>query len=165
MGPAAAPIMAAATVIGTAYSIYQGRQAQKSQEEAAEAQKQQATVEQNMANLKAEKQKQQQIRTARTERAEVLNLGATRGVQGSSGVAGGMSSIQSQAGANLGYMNQQQGMSNSASLWGMRSADAQSRANKYQSSSQMWGQVGSAAGQLGGYSALQSYGKKLGGGS
>ena len=48
----------------------------------------------------------QQIRQARVARSSMLNVGAQTGGMGSSGMAGGVASVGSQLGSNLGYMSE-----------------------------------------------------------
>lgn len=166
MGPIA-PVLgyiaAAATVVGTVMSYQQSRRAADAQEDAAEAQRQRMQVEQNMANLKAEKQKQDQIRRARAERGEVINIGATTGTGSSSGVQGGASSVMSQLGGNLSYMDTQQSNANKASIFSQRASAFQSQANQYSANAQMWGQVANASyNTFGGKQQFQAWGKQWG---
>jgi len=164
IAPAIGYIAAAATVVGTVMSYQQSRRAASAQEDAAEAQRQRMTIEQNMANLKVEKQKQEQIRRARSERGQVLNIGATTGTTQSSGVQGGTSSIMSQLGGNLSYMDTQQANAQKASIFSQRANAFQSQAAQHSANSQMWGQVASSAyGTFGGAQQFQQWGKQMAG--
>ena len=56
--------------------------------------------------LEQSRQAAETLRRAQMERAKLLQLGENQGVGDSSAVQGGLGSIQSQAGANLGFANQ-----------------------------------------------------------
>lgn len=85
--------------VGTAYSVYQGRQAAKAQKRARDVQRKQRVAEEARA-------RRQQITEARRKRAAVVNATAAGGLQGSSGAVGGLSSLRSSLGGNLGFMEQ-----------------------------------------------------------
>jgi len=156
-------IAVAASVVGTALSYQESRKATAAQQDAAASQRQRMTIEQNMANLKVEKQKQEQIRLARAERGQVLNIGANTGTTQSSGVQGGTSSIMSQLGSNLSYMDAQQANAQKASIFSQRANAFQSQAAQHSANSQMWGQVASSAyGTFGGAQQFQQWGKQMG---
>ena len=63
-------------------------------------------IDEKRRKLDMSKQGVETLRAAQMERAKLLQLGANRGVQDSSAIQGGLGSIQSQAGANLGFANQ-----------------------------------------------------------
>lgn len=63
-------------------------------------------IEQKRSRLEQSRQAVQTLRQSQVERAKLLQLGANRGVSESSGVQGGLGSIQSQTGANIGFANQ-----------------------------------------------------------
>ena len=63
-------------------------------------------IEEKRSRLKLSKQGAETIRQAQLESAKLRQISANRGVQDTTAVAGGLGSIQSQAGANLGFANQ-----------------------------------------------------------
>lgn len=165
MGPVApfvGYIAAAAAVAGTVISYSQGKKAASAQQQAAEAQKQQDQIQQNMANLQQEKIKREQIASARAARGAVINAGATQGVMGSSGVEGGVSSIGSQLGYNLSYLDTQQSFANQASIFSQQAADYRSKAASYQNSSNMWGTVAGLGMEFGGGAQFKEWGRQIG---
>jgi hypothetical protein len=92
--------MAAATTIaivgagiaaaGTAYSVYQGRKAEKAQKEQDRSRRASVTAEAMAASRKAS-------REARIARARLIQSGVNFGTSGSTGIVGGASTIQQQA--------------------------------------------------------------------
>lgn len=92
-------ILGGIAAAGTAYSVYQGRQAAKAQRRAAQVQRKQRQAEEARA-------RRQQIAEARRKRAAVINATAAGGLRGSSGEAGGLGSLQTSLGGNLGFMEQ-----------------------------------------------------------
>lgn len=92
-------ILGGIAAAGTAYNIYQGRQANKAQKRAAGIQRRQAAAEEARA-------RRAQIAEARRKRATVVNNAVAGGVQESSGFTGGLGSLRSQLGGNLGFMDQ-----------------------------------------------------------
>lgn len=89
----------AASAAGTIYTGQQQRKVARSQERVARLERQKARIAEAKARREA-------IRTARTANAAVINAGANRGVQDSSGVQGGAASVISQGNANLSFLDQ-----------------------------------------------------------
>jgi hypothetical protein len=73
---------------------------------AQEQARQQYAAESRKAEIQNIRSVRQQIRQARISQSSMLNVGAQTGGMGGSGLSGGMSSIGSQLGSNLGYMSQ-----------------------------------------------------------
>ena len=119
---------------GTLGSLYEGRRARKMQERAMK-------VDEKRSKLKAMRSSVQQIRQAQIQRAEILQMGENQMVAGSSGVAGGMASAQSQATGNIAFAQQIFGLQQSYNR--MRSA-----ANKHSFNAQAWQGLGSAVGTI-----------------
>lgn len=92
-------ILGGIAAAGTAYSVYQGRQAAKAQKRATDVQRRQQTAEEARA-------RRAQITEARRKRAAVVNATAAGGLSGSSGAVGGLGALQSQLGGNLGFTEQ-----------------------------------------------------------
>lgn len=89
----------AATAGGTIYSAQQQRKAAAAQGRIARLQEQRQRIEQNRA-------RRETIRNARLAQAAVINSGANKGVQDSSGVQGGAGSVLSQANSELSFLDQ-----------------------------------------------------------
>lgn len=79
--------------------------AHAAREEQAAAQRAQFAAEQRMADIKNQRERVDLVRKARVAAGTILNQGAITGTMISSGVAGGVSSVSSQANANLGIFN------------------------------------------------------------
>lgn len=92
-----AVILGAIAAAGTAYSVYQGRQAAKAQKRARGVQKEQRQAEEARA-------RRAQIAEARRKRAMVVNTSGAGGTLDSSGAIGGLGNLQSELGGNLGFM-------------------------------------------------------------
>lgn len=93
---AVATAIAVAGLVLTAVGTFQSIQSQKK-----------AAKKQDKLNaLQAQRERRQAIREARIERAQVLNSGIQVGAGESSAVSGGISSVASQLGSNLGFSNQ-----------------------------------------------------------
>lgn len=76
-----------------------GRQKRQEKEKIAE-------IQSKRDRLESGRQAAETLRRAQAERASLLQTASNRGVSSSSAVQGGLGSIQSQAGANLGFANQ-----------------------------------------------------------
>ena len=116
---------------GTVASVYEGRRARKMQEKAVK-------VDEKRSKLQAMRSSVQQIRQAQIQRAEIAQMGENQMVGGSSGVAGGMASAQSQATSNIAFAQQIFGLQQSYNR--MRGA-----ANKHSFNAQAWQALSSAA--------------------
>lgn len=71
-------------------------------------------IEQKRQRLQQQRAAIESIRNATIARAEVAAMGETAGIGGSSAAVGALGSIQSQAGANLGFASEQQNLVNQA---------------------------------------------------
>lgn len=107
---------------GTAYSVHQGRQAEKAQKRATQVQRRQRQAEEARA-------RRGQIAEARKKRAQVVNAATAGGVQNSSGMAGGLGSLQSQLGSNLGFMSRGSARTNMFEKFAADANQHQSNAN------------------------------------
>jgi len=97
-------VLAVTAVAGTAYSINQ-------QQKAASAQKQAAQVAQQQQRQQASQQRRQSVRAMVSQRSRMRAQAQSLGVSGGSAALGGMSSLSSQFGANLGYGSMMSGLS------------------------------------------------------
>lgn len=116
-------------------SLYEGRRSRKMQERAMK-------IDERRAKLQSMRSSVQQIRQAQMARADILQMGENQGVSGSSGVAGGMASAQSQATGNIAFAQQIFGLQQSYNR--MRSA-----ANAHSFNASAFNQLGSLAGSFG----------------
>ena len=86
-----------AVVAATTASIYSTRKAGKAAEK-------QARAEQRRAEIQNVRSTRQAIREARLAQGSLVSQGALSGTMGSSGLAGGLSSVSAQLGGNLNYI-------------------------------------------------------------
>lgn len=117
--PQALPIIGAigagAAVVGTAMSYTQGRKVQKSQEQQQE--------------VASRRERMQAIRETQVRRAQAVMTSVGAGSQESSAAEGGIGSLSSQLGTQMGYGSQMTGISRDISAASGRQS--------------MWGAVGS----------------------
>lgn len=85
-----------------------------SRRDAAKEQKKARQIEQKRARLTQRREAVESIRMAQIQRAQVAAAGEVSGVGQASGLLGGLGSIQSQAGANIGFINQQMSLKSQA---------------------------------------------------
>lgn len=124
-------ILLGAAVAGTAGSIYSTNEARKASKESARAEQRRAEV-QNVRNVR------QAIREARLTQGSLVAQGANSGTIGSTGVAGGLSSVSSQLGSNLNYLSQ-------IAEENTNIFNASLKASQYQANAQIFGTISSAA--------------------
>jgi len=91
---------------GTYESNQESKRARAATGRAQEASERQYAAESKKADIQNLRSVRQQIRQARVAQSTMQNVGAQTGGMGSSGLAGGMSSVGSQLGSNIGYMSQ-----------------------------------------------------------
>lgn len=113
---------AAAGVGGTAFSVVQGRAANKEQRKTRRLQEQRQQLEER-------RRVRRNIREQRIARAQALNVAGQVGAQDSSAVQGGVGSLSSQLGSNLGFGSRQAQFNQLISTSSQRAADLQSSAN------------------------------------
>ena len=104
----------------------------------AEAQKKAQAAQSQMNQLEAHKARVQAVREARIKRAQLLSE-STMG-EGTSGIAGGTSSIASQLGSNIGFQNVRQDI-------GTRISNANQESINASANQQMFGTIFSVANQ------------------
>jgi hypothetical protein len=132
-----------AAVALTAVSVYSAVQQSNAANRQASAQRAAMEQERKMANLSAARERREQFRQARAQQGALLQTGAVSGTMGSSGLAGGMSSVSAQLGSNVSYLDSMSSMADQASIFNIEAARQGSIANQ-------WGAVGQISGQLGG---------------
>jgi len=107
----------ALAAVGTGVSFVAGQRR-------AAAQKKASKESRRAAALEARRARRRTIREARIARGQQLNVAAQVGAGDSSGAAGGLSGIASQAGANLGFSTQTEAIGRRISRLGGRAASA-----------------------------------------
>jgi len=123
----------------------------RQQSKAAEAQKEAAQQENNLASLENRKARIKAVREARMARAQTIAQGEASGALGSSGIAGGTSSIQSQLGSNIGFANQREAFSQNITGLQNKAITASNRANTFGAISKI---TGTAFNQMGGFDTI-----------
>ena len=101
--------------------VVQGQKAADAQKKAQDAQAKQSQLEAHRARIQA-------VREARIKRASILAADADMG-GATSGIAGGVSSIASQLGSNIGFQNQREQAANSVSMFNQQAIDANNSAS------------------------------------
>lgn len=122
----------------TVASIGAGAAQQRQQRQAVSAQKEAQKTAQRSADVRAQRERIRQVREARIRQAQVTAAGFASGAPGSSGVQGGISSLGSQLGSNIGALNTQQAASNVISTANQAGLDAQSRGAEFGFASQIF---------------------------
>ena len=140
-------IMAVAAAVGSAAAVYGTVKGVEASKDAAKAQEEMAEAQRKQQQLAAARSRRQAIREAQIARARAMTSAYGTGVGQTSGSQGGIGSIGSQLGSNLGYASQQTALSQSI----------YSSSKDYASAVQT-GQRAQAIGQIGGTAA--SYGFK-----
>lgn len=139
------PIGAAAwiAIVGLGVSYEQGQVAASQAESQAEAQRRGIQAQERAANVKAQQERIKVAREARIARAQLLSGATTAGLTPStSGVAGGMSSITSQQGTNIGAINVAQSFAEQASLANQQAATLSGDIAKTQATAAQWQAIG-----------------------
>jgi len=99
-----------------------------SQRKAAKAQAAAQRTQQRIADIKASRERRKQVAQARQARAQIESQAGAAGIAGSSGAIGAESSVQSQLGSNLSFLDQVQSLSQQTSIFNQQAAKAQSNA-------------------------------------
>lgn len=86
--------------------------------------KKSAKEQQRLAALEARRARRRTIREARIARGQALNVASAIGAAGGSGLAGGLSGIASQTGANLGFSLQTENIGQRLTSLSIKSAKA-----------------------------------------
>jgi len=93
------------TAAGTVKQYQAGQRQEKAMETQAAAQQEQFRISQQQAEIQNVRAVRQQLRQRYAAAAALTARGATTGTLGSSGIAGGLSSLGAQEAANLNYMS------------------------------------------------------------
>ena len=121
--------------VSTYQQIQETKKARKATERQYAAEKRRAEV-QNVRSIR------EQVRATRLAQGQMTNVGAQTGGMGSSGLAGGLSSLASQQQGNIGFMSDIAEQNTAIGEAGLAAAKAQSNAA-------IWGTVGQAAATVG----------------
>ena len=117
---ATSTLLIAGLALAAAGTAIQFRAGQKQAKIAKKSLKEQQKAE----ALERQRARRRTIREARVARGQALNVASAIGAGGGSGIAGGLSGIASQAGANLGFSSQQEGSSRNLTSLSIRSVSA-----------------------------------------
>lgn len=149
-----AGIGAAVGAAGAAYSATQQRKAAKQQNRAAEEQatasRQAEAARKQQMDLDAVRKRRQTIREATVARAQALAAGVNQGAAGSSGLAGGMGQVNSDANAGLSVVAQGQDIGNQLFAANSLYSEAGLRGDRARAQGQAAGAWGSTISSLGG---------------
>ena len=113
-----------ATAISAGASVYSTQEAGRRADKA-------EALQERIASLKAQRERRRQIASAKRARARILAQSEASGTQQSSGVVGGVGSIQTQAASNIGFLNQTQTL-------GAQATSYQKQSRKYSQYSQLF---------------------------
>lgn len=131
----------AIAVAGTAASINQSKKAQAAgARQSAEQRKQQ--------KLQADRSRRAAFREAQIKRSQAQARAEALNASQGSGVAGGLSSLQSQLGSGLGYAGQQTAISGNISMFGQQQQAALARADTFGSIAGLGMQIAGMQGPL-----------------
>lgn len=118
------------------------------QKKAAKAQKRRADLEAKQQRFQAQRERIRTVREARIKRAAIAAEAGASGTLGGSAFAGGTGSIQSQAAGNIGYIGQQEGLSQGITRANKDYISGQSLANLGSTIFNARGLAGKAAGSI-----------------
>jgi len=145
-----APLIGIGTAAAAAPTYFQ-YQSMKQQKEAAKQQQRAQEAAQKRADISAYRERIQAVRQARAQRGATLQSAQSQGVSVSSGAAGALSSIGSQIGANLSFLDTTQALAQQESIFKQNAIAAESKAATYQA----YGQIANSIFQTaGGYKRL-----------
>jgi len=119
------------TIIAGVASIAGGVAQAKEKKTAAKREKKARRVQAALGEAQAQRERRETVRQSRIQRAQILNQGEIGGVAGSSGVQGGVGSVQSQAASNIGFQQQQLAGQRTISDLSQGAADARSRGSTF----------------------------------
>jgi hypothetical protein len=117
-------------------------EARDAQERSAAESRKQAVLEQKRADVQNARQLRNAVRQARIARGVVINSGANSGTSKSSGVMGGVSSIDSQESANTGFASTIGEINSGVQASQVEQANASVAYGKAQGDSAEWGAFG-----------------------
>jgi hypothetical protein len=140
MATAIPVISLALTAFGAYQSYNQMQNAKSASKDAARNQRASQEAQNRASQVEGQRARIQQVREARIRRAQILSSTGNEGLgfSGTSGYTGGTGAVTSQAGSNIGYINQRQNQANEISAFNVAAGNAMSRANTAGASAQQW---------------------------
>lgn len=152
--------IAAGAMVGSTISQAQAaRQGARAMEQSAAQQRVAFQAEQRRAEVQNVRAVRQQIRSARMAQAAMTNVAAQTGGMGSSALAGGTSSVQSQLTGNINYMAQIAEQNTAIGNAQIASSVAQGQAARAQGRAAVYGAIGDISGTI--FSAKGGWSKAL----
>lgn len=145
--------MAFQAVMG-AITIATGVESIKQAEKARDAQQQAAAAQRKAERARATQSQRRANREVLIRRAQAKAQAEALGGRGGSAIAGGISSLSSQFGSAVGFAGQMSGLSQDINMFQAQAASAAAR-------SEMFGSLSGTAGNLGGYTGIETGFNKL----
>jgi len=136
-------VVAAVTVGTGVAAVKEAKKSRQATERASQAQIKQQQVQ-------AKESRRRAFREFQSRRSQARAQAAALGAGGGSGVLGGISSLSSQFGSALGFGGQMSGLSQRINMFQGQAASAQAR-------SQMFSNISSTFGNLGGYGTVGDF--------
>jgi hypothetical protein len=134
------------SAIGSVAAVAAGAASVKATQQSIKAQTNASNAAQKQQEVQSSASRRAAIREMQIKRAQTVASAQAAGVVGGSGVSGGLSSLGSQVGSNLGYSSQMSGLSREISMYNMQ-------AQKY---SDIAGFAGTVFQGLGGFGQLSN---------
>lgn len=165
MGVVGAVVGAVAGIAGSAMQARAANKQAKAQQKAVGVQKESLELQKQQQQLATRRSRRRAIREAQIARAQAVSAGANYGGLFGSSLAGGLSSLGSQVGAELGFSTQMSGLSRDINAAEQKSLDYQSKAMGYAAEASMWGGISSLGfglfQQAGGFGAFRGMGRAV----
>jgi hypothetical protein len=117
--------------VGAVASVAGTIQSGKASKKAAAARQRSLEAQRKIAEVKNARERRNAVREARIKRAQALSVGTQQGAGGSSGLTGATSSIGSQLGSGLSFLDTSKSLSNEANIFSQASAGYSSEANTW----------------------------------
>lgn len=161
-------VIAGAGLALSAYGAYQqyeaGREQKSAMQASAAENRAQVAAQQRMADIKNARERANLARQNRIARGSLAATGANKGVSTSTGVVGGLASIETQTATNLGIFGALESNQDAILESQSRQGDASARAGQAQADSIMGGTIFSVGGALfkegGGFKTIFDEAKK-----
>ena len=129
--------MAALTAISIGLSAFSAVKQQQQAKKAEKAQKQVANEQKKLNDAQATRERQKTVREAIRRQAIIANSAGVTGTLGSSAAQGGIGSLSSEAGGNVGYINTVADANNRISTFNTQAQSASNSAATYGQISQV----------------------------
>jgi len=138
------------SIIGMIRQRKESEKAAKSARQQADAQRKAEQARQRQSEVDAQRERVKQARENRIKRAQVISSTGNEGLgfSGTSGNVGAVSSVDSQASSNVGYINQQQGFASEISGYNIEAGNAGTSLFTAQAKAAQWQQIGSVGKEI-----------------